>query len=96
MDHIASNQPHNPLDGVSARHGQAFAAYYPGTHDACTFGINEGLIKGLPNEVLAMFGWAALAVPVIVDLTKCQNLNLRQQLDQGTTVPGYPAEKRWQ
>lgn len=81
---IASNQSHPNWMEFLPDSCSIASLTVPGTHDSCTFGINEGLIKGLPNEVLAMFHTVtALAVPIILGLTKCQDLTIRQQLDLG-------------
>ena len=83
MDFIASNQVQNKWMTYLPDDALLSHLTIPGTHDTCTYGLNEGLIKGLPNEVLLPWGPAALAVPIVMGLAKCQDLSLREQLDRG-------------
>lgn len=59
----------------------------PGTHDTVTYMVNKGLIEGLPNKVLTyipgVFGAGSVIVKIYTDFTKCQNMKLDQQLNQG-------------
>ncbi|WP_118975952.1 phosphatidylinositol-specific phospholipase C domain-containing protein [Taibaiella koreensis] len=68
----------------------------PGTHDTLTYGLNEGLIKGLPGDVLSglaaaisatMNGFLTIAAgitpEIILHATQCQRLSLVQQLHKG-------------